>query len=263
MFPVIIVTLKGIIRDRLFYGLLVMTVLFAGLPAISSLSMRQATALSVTLALSLISFMLLLFALFLGGTSLWKDIDRRYILAVAGMPLSRSRYLLGKFLAVVIFLGLASLILGTLALLAIFWASAFYPPTPPLVWHNILAAIFYDWLKYSLLAGFAFLFASVGTSFFLPVFGTVAVFLAGSASQEVYDFVHSPAADKVPAAIREGATILYYVLPNFSAFDLKFHAIYSLPLSSVGLLLTAGYGVVYLALVLALAAFLFERRELL
>ncbi len=53
---VIHITLKGIFRDRVFHGILVTAVLFLIIPSIATLSMRQVTELSLTLSLSLISF---------------------------------------------------------------------------------------------------------------------------------------------------------------------------------------------------------------
>jgi len=56
--------------------------------------------------------------------------------------------------------------------------------------------------------------------------------------------------------------MLYYILPNFSAFDLKVNAIYGLPLAVSGLLLSIGYALVYGGIILALAAMIFARREM-
>jgi ABC-type transport system involved in multi-copper enzyme maturation permease subunit len=102
----------------------------------------------------------------------------------------------------------------------------------------------------------------VSTSFFLPVFGTISTFLVGNASQQVYDFVNSPAAAKLSPFVKQAASILYYILPNFSAFDLKVNAIYGITVSTQGLLLTLVYCAVYMLIVLSAASLIFSRREL-
>jgi len=61
------VTLKSILRDRVFHGIGFAAFLFLLIPSVASLSMRQMTELSINLSLSLLSFILLLLALFLGG----------------------------------------------------------------------------------------------------------------------------------------------------------------------------------------------------
>src|ERR1035437_8053441 len=109
MVTIIHITLKGIFRDRVFQGIMVLAVLFLLIPSAASLSMRQMTELTTTLSLSLISFIMLLLAVFLGATSIWKDIERRYTFSVLSLPLSRSTYLIGRFFGVAIFLLITAL----------------------------------------------------------------------------------------------------------------------------------------------------------
>ena len=262
MITTIIVTVKGIFRDRVFQGILVAALVFLAVPPISTLSMRQVTELSLTLCLSLVSFILLLLAVFLGGVALWRDIERRYTHSVLTLPLSRSRYLLGRFAGIALFLLGTAALLGLLAAGAVSLVSTRYPPDRAVAWGAFVAAVGFDVFKCIILVAIAALFSSISTSFFLPVFGTIAVYLVGGASQQAYDYVHSTAGQTIAPALRQCATALYYALPNFSAFDLKVNAIYALPLNAEGLALTAGYGVIYTTFVLLSAAAIFARREL-
>ncbi len=262
MLQVFSVTLRGVFRDRVFQGILIIAVVFLLIPSISSLSMRQVTELSITLSLSLISFILLLLAVFLGGTSLWKDIERRYTFSVMGLPVTRASYVLGKFAGISCFVLLTSVVLGMAATAVIRYSSGIYPAMRPIVWSNIYLALLFDALKYILLVAFAFLFSTISTSFFLPVFGAISVFLVGSATQQVYDFIHTQAGQALPWYIKKIAPALYYVLPNFEAFDFKVNAIYGIALSVPGVFYTTGYFLIYLFLVLAFTSSIFSRREL-
>jgi len=262
MTTIIGITLKGIFRDRVFQGIMVTACAFLLIPVIASLSMRQVTELSLTLSLSLISFILLLLAVFLGGTSLWKDIERRYTFSVLGLPLSRQSYLLGRFGGTALFVVLAAAVLGVAAFAVVLYSSQIYPTERPVVWINVAYCILFDAFKYILLIAVAFLFSTVSTSFFLPVFGTIATFLAGGVTQQVYEYVNSPASTKLPLFLKQIATALYYILPNFGAFDFKVNAIYGLALPVNGLLLTTAYFFVYVGLLLSASAALFVRREM-
>lgn len=262
MVTIIRITLKGIFRDRVFQGIMVTACAFLLIPVIASLSMRQVTELSLTLSLSLISFILLLLAVFLGGTSLWKDIERRYTFSVLGLPLSRQGYLLGRFGGTALFVLLTAAILGATAFVVILYSSTIYPSDRPIIWSAMAFCILFDALKYILLIAVAFLLSTVSTSFFLPVFGTIATFLAGGATQQVYEFVHSPASKALSPFVKQLATALYYILPNFGAFDLKANAIYGLPVPLNGLVLTIAYFVVYVGLLLSISSALFARREM-
>ncbi len=257
------ITLKGIFRDRVFQGIMALSLLLFFVPSGASLSMRQVTELSITLSLSLISFILLLLSVFLGATSIWKDMERRYTYSVLSLPMSRSSYLLGRFFGLALFLSLTSLFLGSLACVMVKIASGIYPSERPLVWSFILLAIFFANLKYILLVGVALLLSTVSTSFFLPIFGTICTFLASSITQQVYEYVNSPAsAQAVSPQLKPLITLVYYLLPNLSAFDLKVNAIYGIAPDMSGLLLTVAYFAVYTTLLLGGAAFVFGRREM-
>lgn len=262
MTTIIGITLKGIFRDRIFQGIMVTAIMFLSIPYVASLSMRQVAELSITLSLSLISFILLLLSVFLGGTTLWKDIERRYTFSVLSLPLTRSAYLLGRFFGVALFLLLTALLLGAVSLVMVKITAALYPASRQLVWSTIFLSVVLDACKYVLLVAVAMLFSTVSTSFFLPIFGTIAVFLAGSATQQVYDYLHSAAAVHIAPTALWAGNLVYYLLPNFSAFNLKVNAIYSLPLNPGGILLTLGYWVVYLAILLGGAALILGRREM-
>jgi hypothetical protein len=126
----------------------------------------------------------------------------------------------------------------------------------------VIATLGFGTLQSLFLVAFAVLFSSVSTSFFLPVFGTIAIYLVGGASQQAYDYVLSPNGQSLSPMVRQLAEVLYYIVPNFSAFDLKVNAVYALPLDFGALALTAGYGILYTALVLIVAAAVYSRREL-
>ncbi len=262
MLQIFIVTFKGIFRDRVFRSIAICAIFFLLIPSVSALSMRQVVELSITLTLSLLSAMMLLLSIFLGGTALWKDMERRYTYGVLGMPISRANYLLGKFFGIAAFMLLTSLILGGVGAAVIKYVSVLYPPLRLVVWENILLAICFTMLKYILLVAFAFLLTTVSTSFFLPIFGALSVFFIGSATQQVYDFLQSASARNYSPFIKKVAIGLYYVLPNFSAFDLSVNAAYGIRLSSSDLLYPTVYFFVYTAIILISANIIFTRREM-
>lgn len=263
MLNIMQITLKGIFRDRVFQGIMALGVLFLFIPSAASLSMRQVTELSITLSLSLISFILLLLAVFLGSTSLWKDMERRYTFSVLSLPLSRSSYLLGRFCGLALFLILTSTVLGTVAGLVIKVAYGIYPSDRPVVWSWLALAVLFATLKYILLVGVAMLLSTVSTSFFLPIFGTICAFLSSGITQQVYEFVNSPAAAKtVSPLMKPLVTAVYYLLPNLAGFDLKVNAIYGIAPNPAGLWITFAYFCAYTAMLLGAATLLFNRREM-
>jgi ABC-type transport system involved in multi-copper enzyme maturation permease subunit len=254
---------RSILRDRVLHAVFgVAVVMILLVPSLSSFSMRQVQELAITLSLSAVSATLLVVTLLLGAASVWRDIDRRYTTSILTLPVSRSAFLLGKFSGMVLFLAVCAVVLGLGCAAVIMLARASYPSELSIHWGSIALVLAADVAKYTLLAAFALLLSTLSTSFYLPFFGTLAIYFCGSASQEVYEYVAGEFGKGIDPFAANVVKSAYYFLPNFSAFDFQVQAVYALPVPTQGLLLTALYAVVYTGILLLLAVLGFERREL-
>lgn len=255
--------LRAILRDRVLHAVLgTALAMILLVPALSSFSMRQVQELSITLSLSSVSLVLLVITLLLGSSSVWRDIEKRYTTSILTLPLSRAAFLLSKFASIAVFLLLSALVLGLGCAVVIVLASATYPSDLPIHWENISLVLAGDVLKYTLLAAFALLLSTVSTSFYLPFFGTLIIFFCGSASQEVYEYTSGQFGQDLHPVASKVISVIYYMLPNFSAFDFQVHAVYGLTISLGNFLLSTAYSLVYTGLLLGLAIFAFNRRQL-
>lgn len=256
-------TLKWALRDKIFHAVLgVAVVLFLLVPTFSLFSMRQVQELAITLSLTAVSVVLLLLSVLLGAFSVWRDIEKRYVTSVLGLPLSRASYLLGKFSGIVLILASCSLFLGCISFLVIKIAAAQYPSEISIQWLNIAVAMLFSTLKYILLVAVAMLLSSFSTSFFLPIVGTISVYLAGSASQDVLEYISGDYGRTISPLFKMMIKIVYYLLPNFAAFNLNVQAIYGLPLAAISLGYTCLYFILYTSIVLYLTVWIFSRRDL-
>lgn len=262
LLPLVRTNLLMILRDRLLHAVLLVAVgMILLIPALSSFSMQQTQELAITLSLSGISFVLLLLTLLLGTSSIYRDVERRYVASVLSLPLKRTSYLMAKFLSVAAFLLLTGVVLSIGASLVIAMIAQKFPSEVAVPWLTIILAIAGDIFKYVLLSSVALLLSSVSTSFFLPFFGTLAIYFCGSASQEVFEFVSGEFGQGIHPISQAMIKAVYYILPNFSAFDFKVYAIYALPVSQDSLLLLILYGFFYVAIMLGLAFWSFNRRQ--
>lgn len=216
----------------------------------------------MTLSLSCNSMTLLVLALLLGATSIWRDIEKRYTATLLGLPLPRSTYILGRFAGLAAFLLLCGLVLGACACLVVLMTQQEMSAGLDLIWLNLWLAIMGDVCKAVLLVALALFFSSLSTSLFLPVFGTIGVYLAGSASQEVMDYLTTEAGRSLPSLTKSIAQGLYYLLPNFSVFDFKIQAIYGLSIPPAAVFYAFSYFVIYTGIVLFFTIAVFNRREL-
>lgn len=257
------VTLKSFIRDRLLQLLFVCALfIFLIVPAISLFSMRQIQELSITLSLSAISFILLVLTIILGSSSVWRDLDRRYLVSVLGLPVSRTDYILGKFSGIVVCIMIGCIVLGVVATAAIALASSQYPSDIPVRWLHVWVAILLDGLKYILVAAIALLFSSLSTSFYFPFFATLVIYFCGSASQAVYEYILSDYGKTLSSVTRGMISAIYFCIPNFAAFDFKVQAVYALSISLKGILFTGIYFLLYVSILLLITVWAFNRREL-
>lgn len=255
--------LKTAKRDKLLHAIAAVGLLLILLiPLFSLFSMRQVQELAVTIATSAFSFLLLMVTLLLGASSIWRDIERKYTHSLLGMPLSRNSFVLGKYLGCAAIISIIALLLGGVSLGAIKIAALQYKSDLPLLWDTIIASMLFDTLKYLLLLAIALFFSCVSTSYYFPFFSTVALYLAGTASQEVFEYINGGYGAKLTPVLRMFVKALYYLIPNLEAFNLKVYAIYSLPLNLPGLGLTLLYFVLYTGIVLTMSAWAFSRREL-
>jgi len=254
-------TIKTLLKDRLFLLIASSILIYAFIPVFSYFSMRQLQEISITMSISLNSFILLILSIFGGTYTIWRDIERKYTFTLLHYPVTRVNYFIGRYLGFVIILLFITLINFVLGVVAIKISASFYKSDLPILWFNIFGAYMFSFLKYALLLASGFLFASFSTSFFTPVFSTIAIFLAGNSIQGIYDYILK-SKENISNFVKLIVKVVYYILPNFSAFDLTAYAAYSLKISTQSILFSIGYFFIYLMVVMSLAVMIFNNRDL-
>ncbi|MEW6067188.1 MAG: ABC transporter permease subunit [Nitrospirota bacterium] len=259
------ITFKGGIRDKIFITLLVVSILcfIILVPAISSLSMRQVREVSVSMSLSIISFISLVLTVFLGVNLVYRDIERRFSHSVISMPISREAYILGKFLGLSAIIGAAVIILSFFSSIGIIITSTFYKSTIPMLWENFLAAIFFETFILVIVAAISIFFSSFSSNIFLPLFATIGFYVIGNVTQAVMDYIQGTSGKNLPAMSVYISKIAYYIFPNLTALDFKFNAIYGLSISPVYIVMIFLYAIFYTAIVIGISLLIFRKRELL
>ena len=255
---------KESVRDRVPYNL----VLFAILLIASSYLLGQLTAgqdikIIKDLGLAATSLFGLFIAVFIGVGLVAREIDRRSIYAVLARPVRRHELILGEYLGLVgtLFVNLSVMAVAYYVVLAyIGWTispaalkAAPAPPTDP----RLLLAIMMISFELALVTAIALFWSTFSSSALLSAGLTVAMYVAGQFGADLKNFeqvVESPAAGLVGRA-------LYYLLPNFAAFDIKTEVVHALPVHAGYLFLSAGYALVYIALLLTASVMIFARRD--
>lgn len=264
IYTIVRVTFLGGVRDRTLLGIFILgLLLMATIPVVSYFSMRQTTEVAAGYALSVISLIGLLLTVFMGGNLISRDIDRKGIHTVVTLPISRTQYMIGKFLGLALLLFISLLILYLLAALAIFLTSLQYPPSRPLHWETYLLVVILEYVMLLVVSAVSVLFNTFATSTFLPMALTLAVYCIGQNTALVKDYLEKvPEAKAISPVIAYIAKASYYIFPNLSGFDIRNGFVYSLPVNLPYLVMVVLYGFFYLGVVLFMATYFFGRRDL-
>ena len=254
---------KESVRDKILYNLVVFAVLLmAASYLLGQLTAGQDIKIIKDLGLAAIATFGLLIAVFIGIGLVWKEVERKSIYSLLAKPIRRSEFVLGKYcgLALTLFVNVSVMTIAFYAVLAYMgWrelpsvrASWPAPATDP----AMLEAVGLIFVELLLVTGIA-LFFSTFSSPFLSASLTLGLWVIGHFNADLRQFenvVDSP----IAAWLARG---LYYVLPNFAAFDVKAQVVYGQPVPAEYIALTALYGAVYLALLLTAAVVIFSRRD--
>jgi ABC-type transport system involved in multi-copper enzyme maturation permease subunit len=244
---------REVIRDRILYIIgfyaLLMVVVMQLLPQIAASTEDK---IFLDFGLAAMNVLGLIVAVFVGTGLVSKEIEKRTVLSLIAKPISRAEFIIAKHL------GLSSVLALLIAVMTVIYLALlqFQGITYSLI--SILLAAVFLFLQLSLITAFA-LALGVFTSSVLATLLTFAIYLMGNFSQ---DLVNIGRISKNPGFERVTQT-LYLILPDLSRLDLKNLAVYGTALlpSPLTLIANAGYGLVYIVLVLAIAILVFARRD--
>ena len=245
------VTFRESIRNRT-----VLAVLLAAIGFICSALLLAAMALDQRervikdWGLFCVSFFGVLLAILIGVNLVSKELKRKTLYVVLSRPVHRFQYVIGKYLG----MGLTLLAeIGALSA-ALFVLLAIEGVAPGgLIFKSLCASL----IEVLFVAALAIFFASFSSPY-LSGFFTLALFVVGRSLPAL-----NTLADRVDAPLPHLLLkLVYYVLPDFSLFNMSTRAVHGLAIPAGEVLLVACYGIGYLVLLLFLSCLIFSRRDI-
>lgn len=187
---------------------------------------------------------------FLGVGVVGRDVDRRIVYVILGKPVSRFEYLLGRAL------GVWASVAMSLALMAaaFFLECLIYQGPIRLVMFQGLFLILVEVLVIVSVA----VMASSSMGSIVAAFVTMSAYVIGHFSKDLY-FAGRKSAS---SAVKGLAAAIYYALPDLERLNLKSEVATLTEVSVARVASAAAYGILYSLLFLALAAAVFNRRDL-
>ena len=261
-----VITFKEGVRSRAVYGIGLFSLFILCLNiAVAGFFMRDVGKVTVDMNLSALSVAGLLLVLFVGLNLIAKDIERKTIQLVLSKPISRYEYILGKYFGIELFVLAALFLLFVVSCLNVYGLSIAYQGYfHGFDWGNFFLAAFFVYLKISVLVAIVVFFGVIATSSFITLIFSFCAYIVGETIEEVVFYLRSSASSGeaiISDNVRRVIDATSYIAPNFSVFDFKPEAAYGLPIATGRVWDALGYGLVYISILLILAALVFQRRE--
>ena len=248
------ITFKEGIRSKVLYGI----GLLSGLLFISNLFITQFFAfeigkVAIDVGFSVLSLAGLSIIFFLGIGLLSKDLHQKNICMIICHPVSRFKYVVGKFSGLALFLMIAMGILGTFAVLSLWlgtYAAGGMENLRNFSLNIFFCAVFFNFLSLLTLLAIGFFFTAVTTSGYLSMLLTFFVYIIGHTLDTIIKVLVKGDFVQMDTFILKGLKLVSWILPNLSAFDLKTSLAYGLPQDPVYLIWLTCYGILYTCIVL-------------
>jgi ABC-type transport system involved in multi-copper enzyme maturation permease subunit len=227
-------TLREAVRDRVFYNLLLFAVLLFGVGI----------------------------AVFIGIQLVAREVERRSVHATLSKPVSRPVFLLGKYVGLLLTLGVNICVMAValLAVLAVY--DAVTAPgvqamwTAPALDPRLLTALALIYVELAVVTAIALLFSTYSSALLSATF-TSAIWVAGHFVGDLRTIEQVGASGTTAWA----AWLVSWLLPNLALFDVKSEVVYGVPVPPGQVLAAVAYGIVYSAAMLSIGIAIFQRRD--
>lgn len=238
------------VRDRIWVIVIVFGfTMLAGQHAITPIALGEGPRVTVDLGLTTLGLLGLIVAIVAGGNLVHQEIDRRSIHIILARPVSRTVYLIGKWLGLCGMLWGTGLLMGA-GLVVMGWHVRGSEVILPLI-----QAIFLTCLSFSILCSLAVFFSSLSTPLLSSLY-TLGVYGMGWWAIDLRNL-----AAKLAEPLQTGLLAVSYALPNLEIMNGRYAVAHMEPVPTAQIVIAAIYGLLYSAAVLSLATLAFQTRE--
>jgi ABC-type transport system involved in multi-copper enzyme maturation permease subunit len=243
-------TFREAVRDKLLYNLLLFAALMiASSVVLAKLHVGYDERIYRDVGLGAISFFGVLIAIFVGVNLVHREISLKTVYSILAKPIHRSEFLVGKYLGLVVLLGLEIAIMSAF-FLCVLWFKESEVTT------GMFYAIGMIFMELAFVTAIAIFFSSFTTPYLAGMF-TVALWIIGHLLADVRAFGMQQGSE----SIRPLTEALYWVLPNLDRLDIKGEAAAGAPIELARVAISTLYALLYSSGLLVAALLLFRRRD--
>ena len=242
-------TLRELARNKVLYLIALFSVLLImGSLLLMEISIGQWARIVNDVSLTTIQLSGAAVAILIGVDLVAGEMDRRTVYVTLSKPVSRAQFVVGKYLGLCCTMFVLVGVMGGLLIMELY--SIAEPPTTA-----TLGALVLIFVELCILAAFAMVF-SVFTTQSLGVMFATSIFVIGHMAGDLRLF-----AARMTSPWNSLLETLANILPNLDQLNLKTQAANHLPVSAGFVVAAAAYGLCYSPVILAIAAFIFSKRD--
>ena len=243
-------TFRENLRDKILYSLLIFAALLMGASILlGALTIAEQEKIIADMGLASINVIGVIIAIFVGIGLVSKEIERRTIYTILAKPISRSQFILGKYLGLVITLGVNLVIMFDVFLFTLWMTQV--PITMVLV-----QAVTLMMVEFLVVTATALFFSTFSTPT-LSAALTLGLYFIGHLTSDLKTLAEKSSSEVTKAVM----TVLYYLCPNLEVLNIKGQAVSGVSLAWSYQLSATLYGLLYASLLLAGAAAIFQKRD--
>lgn len=243
-------TFREIIRDRILYGIVVFALLLIGVSVVlGELSFAEQARISANFGFAGIQMAAAILSIFAGSTLVAREIEKQTVLTLLAKPVTRTEFILGKFVGLslvvtTIMLGLGAVLGALLMFLGLNITDTFF------------VALIGILLEALLLIAVALFFGTFARPMMTVVFA-VSIFLIGHWVESLDFFIKKSSSTSFKLIART----ISEIIPNLERFNWRAAPVYesSVPINDV--LFAFGYGAGWIIVLLTATSFIFRRRD--
>lgn len=243
-------TMREAIRNKLLYTLLFFAIVMIGTGVIvGSISYVEGSRILQDVGIASIRLFSTGIAIFVGVGLIHGEVHRRTIYTILSKPVSRSEFLIGKFV------GLVMTIWLQLAIMSVSFVLVSLASGAPIDWGHVSALTLIG-IELAIIVAVATLFSAFTTPM-LASFFTIGIYMMGHLSRDLLQIGEQGESD----SLRMMTRFFYHVLPDLESFNLSIQAVHQLPIATGEIVWPVFYAMGYITALLFAATFIFERRD--
>lgn len=235
-------TFKETVRDRIFYAILILALIsIVGFTLLGSLSLGQDLKIITDFGLAGIYLFSILMAIFLGTSLIRKELEQRTAYIILSQPVSRTQFIVGKFLGLGLTILIANLIMAAVYLPIIWKLGGVFPGVA-------LLAIFMQFFETLIFVALATLLSTITSPIAASIY-SVLIFIIGHSLS-----ILTGVANKSNAVVQKIYLVIYYLFPNLEKFNFRLEAAHNLSIPPFLIVFALLYGLIFIILFIMLAA---------